>query len=317
MNSKPRYLIGFVFLSSMLGQVLWQLSNLQQVVNITRAPIDSPRGDARHSGTATSTPTTAVRLWHDRKFSYVQSEKYIHSYPLRQSNNVSLEVAIASQQHDDPQGSIPHDGTARSNTHHNGQQQFAIRVVYFVNTKVNPNYAGWFYHQLSVLGRHPALREIHVVADAILCSNETSLHEAFRWLVETRGYNETTKLHLECHDGEDELYEYHGVRKVWEIGQNHPGDHDVAVYLHTKGVTHASTWEEYSTGWLAGQAAFTEAIFSNSTMGRILEAFQLFPTVVMAGWDCAPRELILLHVALPHASSFPFFWDVCELRVPS
>jgi hypothetical protein len=288
------YLLGFSFVG-LSFYMSWNVSRLTQVYSITE-----PQGEQGNSlgcdGSAArqlrkrtvQASTTSMQMWQDQNFSYVRSANYIHSYP---QGNVSgpLTISIAQQ---DPLPQRQVWNPVSLDTGHRigcldddnaGGQQFIIRVVYFVNTKLNPNYIEWFHHQVALFARHSAIQDIYVVADATLCSNETSLQDAFRWLEGIRGNH--TSVHLDCHDDADETYEYHGIHKLWEIGQEHPGDRDVAIYMHSKGVTHASTWKEYAEK--SHEAVFTERIFSQSKMDQMLEAFQLFPSVVIGGLDCS------------------------------
>lgn len=243
------------------------------------------------NGTSGSSPQgESIRLWQDQNFSYLQSASgYVHSYPIQMNQTWPLEVSILG--HVRP---LTSPGPAPSPPDDDGE--FAIRAVYFVNTKVNPNYAGWIRHQLASFGRRP-VREIYLVADAASCSNETSLHEAYRWLREARTSDGCT-VHLDCHDGPTETYEHHGIQKLWELGQVHHGERDVAVYLHSRGVTHASTWEEYSANDTF--STLTEDVFSQPVMDRTVDAFRLFPSVIMAGWDCSGGTIRFLGISDAH-----------------
>jgi hypothetical protein len=221
-----------------------------------------------------SSSTSSLQFWNDGNLAYVRSDKYLHRYPSQIDESRAVKVSPFIHDYNDPNNDHYADG-------------ITIRVVYFVNTKINPNYDEWIYHQFGVFGRHPAVKEIHIVADTMSCSRrEDKLSRAYQWLQRARG-NET-HIYLTCHDDAVELYEYHGIHKLWEIGQQYNEHTDVAIYFHSKGLTHGSTWDEYTKDDEHGiHSIFTETIFSQPAMDRIIEAFQLFPTIDKAGMECS------------------------------
>jgi hypothetical protein len=162
-------------------------------------------------------------------------------------------------------------------------QRFTLRAVYYVNTKINANYTTWIYNQFHIL---PPVDELYIVADATSCTNEHSLHEAFEWLRTNR--NESV-IELECHSTNDtEFFEYHGMHKIWEIGQKHPGRKDIGIYFHSKGLTHAPDWTEYRKNIRVPLKM--EDVLGEGPMDRALEAFELFPDVEMVGQECGPSK---------------------------
>lgn len=216
------------------------------------------------SCSSSSSSSSTFKFWNDGNVSYVQTDRFLHSYPIQDAESHPFVVSQFQHRH-------------RSSTR--------VRVVYYINTKVNPNYSDWIYQQFAVFGKHP-VKDIYIVADATSCADEKDLIRAYHQLRRTR--SNRTLVHLDCYDDDVETYEYHGIRKLWEIGQTYSGHDDVAVYFHSKGMTHASTWGEYVADRVYGhQSPFTQALFSQPAMDRIVEAFQLFPTIVKAGVDCA------------------------------
>mmetsp|Transcript_24934 Transcript_24934/g.59224 ORF Transcript_24934/g.59224 Transcript_24934/m.59224 type:complete len:315 (-) Transcript_24934:1620-2564(-) len=174
-----------------------------------------------------------------------------------------------------------------------GLPQIAIRAVYYVNTKINEHYNTWIEHQLSILLQGTQsiyVEELYIVADAVSCTDEHNLHDSIK-KVKTKHKQKLhrTIIKLECHDtGTEELFEYNGIHKLWEIGQTFSGRQNIAIYFHSKGITRAKTWDEYIVtqgGGRNGLANLTANVFSQ--MDRVLEAFTLFPFVDVVGWDCS------------------------------
>ena len=226
----------------------------------------------------TSTLTThrqpQLQFWADDKRSYVK-KNFTHTYPLA---NVEKKIERSKFSLTKSELSINNDFL----------QKIAVRVVYYVNTKINEHYNTWIEHQLSILLQGPQsihVKELYIVADAVSCTDETNLHNSAE---EVKAKQKKTTVKLECHDtGTEELFEYNGIHKLWEIGQTFRGRHDVSIYFHSKGITRARTWDEYiiTQGGRNGLANLTSNVFSQ--MDRVLEAFSLFPFVNVVGWDCS------------------------------
>jgi hypothetical protein len=207
----------------------------------------------------------SLQFWTDNHRSYLK-KTFTHTYPHKKTGSKLHHLTLSK------------DGDNDNGDDHDAP--FVIRAVYYVNTKLNRNYNTWIENQLSIL---PPVDELYIVADAVSCAEEQQLHDAFA-LVEK---NRTGLVHLECHDGTEESFEYNGIQKLWELGQEHFGKRDIAIYFHSKGVTRAQTWEQYirKGGIRGAEAKLTANVFSQ--MDQVLEAFHLFPFVNVAGWDCS------------------------------
>jgi len=165
-----------------------------------------------------------------------------------------------------------------------------MRVVYFLNTKVNSRFTEWMHHQFSTL---PEVDEIHVVADSLHCHNDTRLQGSVDWL---RGYRSgrysDESLFVDCHDDPVETYEYHGIKKLWDLGQQYSGRNDIAIYFHARGTSRFPSFQKYvrkSLTFPTGHKIWrlTQLVFSRAAMERTKEAFALFPGVDRAGFDCS------------------------------
>lgn len=165
-----------------------------------------------------------------------------------------------------------------------------MRVVYFLNTKVNPRYIEWVRQQFMTLSE---VDEIHVVVDAHHCHNNTKLQHSMDWL---RGYRSgrysDESIFVDCHDDPVETYEYHGIKKVWELGQQYPGRNDITLYFHARGTSRFPSFQKYvrrSKKFPTGHKVWrlTQLVFGRANMERTKEAFALFPGVDKAGLDCS------------------------------
>jgi hypothetical protein len=212
-----------------------------------------------------------ISLWNEGNYSFVGTTKYVHSYPSDAKVRVTpLFPTVESSSQDG----------IRSIDHHSAGEEFTIRAVYYVNTKINAKYDTWIHNQFVLL---PPVDELYIVADANSCAQERRLHDAFEWLKRSR--NESV-LELECHDTNGtELFEYHGIHKIWEVGQKHPGRNDIGIYFHSKGLTHAPDWTQYRKEGRVLDLKMEE-VLGETPMDRVQEAFRLFPDLDVAGQEC-------------------------------
>ena len=105
-------------------------------------------------------------------------------------------------------------------------------VVYFINCNVNNNYFDWLEQQISYVNNLEAT--IYIIA-TISESEENYF---------TKHVNElfpNEKIIIQCTYNNE--YEYQGILKVWEIGQEHYKKNDIILYFHSKGVTHHSEYK--------------------------------------------------------------------------
>ena len=101
-------------------------------------------------------------------------------------------------------------------------------VVYFINCIVNNNYFDWLEQQLIYVNNLEAT--IYIIATI-----SESEENYFRKHVNELFPNE--KIIIQCTYTNE--YEYQGILKVWEIGQEHYKQNDIILYFHSKGVTHS------------------------------------------------------------------------------
>jgi len=170
---------------------------------------------------------------------------------------------------------------------------FEFHLVYFVNCKIRNNYGEWMTGMLMGTrgSRLPPAATIYIVATSRNCKEESILHvnniSAFR--------KKDAKTILECHDEEKETYEYYGIHKAWQIGQelhssssevnndniiSNNNNNAIIGYFHSKGVTRAPNFHEY---------VVNHSHPTLNTMGRyeqVADAFALFPWVEKAGEFC-------------------------------
>lgn len=152
---------------------------------------------------------------------------------------------------------------------------FQFHLVYFVNCKVNENYPDWMLGMLAGEwgSKLPPKATLFIVATSRDCAKEDGLHKAVETISSSRKGSKTV---LECHDDVAETYEYHGIHKAWQIGRVLPDDNVVVGYFHSKGVTHATSLNDWYHPTLTTMARFEQ----------VSEAFNLFPWIEKAGETC-------------------------------
>jgi hypothetical protein len=104
---------------------------------------------------------------------------------------------------------------------------YRLFVVYFINCYVNHNYFDWLKNQLIYVENLEA--KIYIMA-TISKTEENNLKKSVIMLFPNE------KITIECNS--DNEYEYPGILKVWEIGQQNYRSNDIILYFHSKGVTH-------------------------------------------------------------------------------
>jgi len=190
---------------------------------------------------------TPVKIWMDHQHEYIERNQIVHA--LRKDLHIPIQLY--------------------------NYGNYTVRVVYFVNCKVNPNYDSWIRGQMDYLPlpyRHPnfGITELYLIASSHNCKAEERLQSAFTGLSARLSW--AMHLSLECHTEAEETYEHHGIEKAWELGQLFSNLTDIVIYFHSKGLTHTSA---YLT------PGYTKPLLEN--MDRVEEAFNLFPTIDKIG----------------------------------
>jgi hypothetical protein len=225
-----------------------------------------------------------LQFWNDQKHSYVK-KKYVHKYPKEcdvEATTTTTKTTSTTTMPADKKNPIAIITKSNPN-----ETSYTIRVVYFLNTKLNDRYLDWITNQISIVPTN-YVKEIYIVADSKSCIHEKPLHDTISLLQQHKHANNIIST-LECHDNDPtkETYEYHGIHKLWELGQRYSTPNDIAIYVHSKGVTHAKSWNAYiqKSGVRGEESKLTQNVFGQ--MPRVLEAFSLFPNVDRVGWDCS------------------------------
>jgi len=141
---------------------------------------------------------------------------------------------------------------------------FNLHVVYFLCGLVNDNYMDWLTNQMNAVSNWPA--KFHIVA-TLPSRHEKMFREAVGRLCPTAEVTVTTL----------NMFEYPGIRKVWDVAKINSSTQDLIFYFHAKGLTHTKTYAPHAT------ANYTNLF----EIPRILEVFGTFPTVDKAGYFCS------------------------------
>lgn len=109
---------------------------------------------------------------------------------------------------------------------------YNLFIVYYINCIVNNNYFDWLSHQINYVINLDAT--IHIIATI-------SLSEEENFIKRIRQFFPNEKVIIQCSYNNE--YEYPGILKVWELGQEHYTKQDIILYFHSKGVTHNSEYK--------------------------------------------------------------------------
>lgn len=109
---------------------------------------------------------------------------------------------------------------------------YNLFVVYYINCTVNSNYFDWLSNQISYVSNLGAT--IYIIA-TISYTDEVHFRTHIRELFPHE------KVIIQCNYNNE--YEYPGILKVWELGQEHYRKEDIILYFHSKGVTHYSEYK--------------------------------------------------------------------------
>ena len=146
----------------------------------------------------------------------------------------------------------------------NSAAPFNLHVVYFLCGLVNDNYMDWLTNQMNVVSKWPA--KFHIVATLPL-GHEEIFRETVGRLYPTTEVTVTT----------ENMFEYPGICKVWEVSKINSSTQDLIFYFHAKGITHTKAYAPHA------RANYTNLF----EIPRILEVFSTFPTVDKAGYFCS------------------------------
>ena len=110
--------------------------------------------------------------------------------------------------------------------------QTKTRIVYFINCYINKNYIYLFSRQMAELAETKLLSETDSVLHVVSSGTESDKNVLQREL--QRIFGPASSIRQE--HTEQNLFEYPGVRKVWELGRQ---DSDAFIlYFHARGISH-------------------------------------------------------------------------------
>jgi hypothetical protein len=148
----------------------------------------------------------------------------------------------------------------------------SIHVVYFINTYCNLNYIHLLRSQLLQLKESGLLREakFHV---QVCSDNDIIISQVHELIPEA-----------EIEVFQDNTHEYHGIHKVWEIGQTNPDC--LILYFHSKGITHIKSMTPQNCRLPFERALFNQVITS---WQRLVNVFKYFPSIDKLGLSCSDK----------------------------
>jgi hypothetical protein len=155
-----------------------------------------------------------------------------------------------------------------------------INIVYFINIYVQPKYLYMFQSQME------EIRDTGLV-DAcdnfsIVVSGPAELHQT----ITIQGKQLIPKAEVFCSEGN--LYEYPGIKKVWDMAHTAPAD-GVTLYFHSKGITHVKNPSKNSCRTRDERNIFSKVI---GNWRNVLPLFGMFPSINKIGMACPEQGCV-------------------------
>lgn len=147
-------------------------------------------------------------------------------------------------------------------------EPYNIYIVYYINCLINENYFDWIYNHMKIV--EPYGGTIFIIA-TISPENENSLR--------TKCLEHFPNITVQCNYINE--YEYPGILKVWELGQQYRNRNDIILYFHSKGISHNIN---YNPSVNIHKTDIDNANIVISDIDRIKEIFNIFPTIKKIGY---------------------------------
>tara|TARA_B110000211_G_scaffold30222_1_gene30692 strand:- start:3323 stop:4666 length:1344 start_codon:yes stop_codon:yes gene_type:complete len=143
----------------------------------------------------------------------------------------------------------------------NRKLSYNIHIVYFINCELNNNYMSWIINNINLVynWKYSSLNII------VIANKEKQLK------IKNQIFNIFPKSNIYFYSNNE--YEYRGILKVWEIGQDYNKINDIIFYFHSKGITHHKSHIK-DNFWGS----------SCNDINYIYEVFDIFPNINKVGW---------------------------------
>jgi hypothetical protein len=143
----------------------------------------------------------------------------------------------------------------------NNKEHYNFHIVYYINCLVHENYFEWIKKHMAMIKNMNGT--VYIIA-TINHNNEDSFKKKCVSLF--------PNVTVECNYTNQ--FEYPGIMKIWELGQQHSSRNDILLYFHSKGITHEKKFSTWSSG-------FWNNILNKKDL--IEEIFDIFPTIDKIG----------------------------------
>ena len=147
----------------------------------------------------------------------------------------------------------------------NNNEQFQLRIVYFVNGIINDNYMDWIMNQLNYVKHYAKIINIVIILE------ESKRKDFIRYMSK---FFPNNQFIYDFHTKNE--YEYRGILKVWEIAQTNHQKNDIILYMHSKGVTHHKNYAQ-------NRCDNYNIILKD--IQKIQEIFSIFPSIDKVGYS--------------------------------
>ena len=144
------------------------------------------------------------------------------------------------------------------------EYKYNLRIVYYINCLVNPNYFDWLKNQIALVYKYDAI--IYIMATI-----DNNSENEFKQKV----WKNFPQVIIECNYKNN--FEYDGIYKLWELGQIFNDKNDIFLYFHSKGISRNSNYAQNKND-------IYNIIFKDYEL--IKDIYNTFPTINKIGYSC-------------------------------
>lgn len=128
-----------------------------------------------------------------------------------------------------------------SNVNYLPIKQYNLYIVYYICCLINDNYFDWIKHQLPIVINQINNKNIiqlnKSIFHIIVTIEKTKQNEFINKL-----YKLFPKQKFLVEFFTENIAEYEGINKVWELGQKHNKKNDIILYYHSKGMSWSKSY---------------------------------------------------------------------------
>lgn len=145
------------------------------------------------------------------------------------------------------------------------KHSYKFYSVYYVNCDINPNFMSWVSNQIELVKNFST--EIHICVTTSKKENKTIIID----FVKNQDYNHKVNLYF----NQKNMFEYPGIKKVYDISKKINSSTNIILYFHSKGITRYDNYKPQE---------FYEKMLNDINL--IENIFNKFPSINKIGDRC-------------------------------